>query len=376
MSGMKIGIMVRGLNYQGSGVFTIISGLIQELSRKNLQHEVFLFTEPTQTFPYSLDNSKMKIIPIYPGANSSIGKFIWDHFSIGYACRKYNIDVLYSPSHVRPIYSPCPTVVQVLDMMYHKFPEYWNRFDSLYFQTFVSLLTPRASRISAISENTKRDIMSILNIEENKIEVIYPGIPYGFKVINKRESVGIREKLKLSKPYIFFNGSFHPRKNLSALVKAFEAIGNNIEHDLVIKVSRNWQDNKLKHQIYSSPLSSRIKLFEAYFHIDEIAYLYNEADIFVFPSLYEGFGFPVLEALACGCPTIASDISSIPEVTGDAALLVDPGDINALSEAILTILTNDDYRAKLKSCSLKQAKKFSWAITTEKTINLILDAAS
>ncbi len=87
MSGMKIGIMVRGLNYRGSGVFTIISGLIQELSRKNLQHEVFLFTEPTQTFPYSLDNSKMKIIPIYPGANSSIGKFIWDHFSIGYECR-------------------------------------------------------------------------------------------------------------------------------------------------------------------------------------------------------------------------------------------------------------------------------------------------
>jgi len=149
-----------------------------------------------------LDNTKTIIISIDPGTNSSIGKFIWDHYAIGYACRKYHIDVLYSPSHVRPIYSPCPTVVKVLDMMYYIFPEYWNRFDSFYFQTFVSLLTSRASRISAISENTKRDIMSVLNIEENKIEVIYPGIPYGFKVVNKRESVRIREKLNFPKPYI------------------------------------------------------------------------------------------------------------------------------------------------------------------------------
>jgi len=219
--------------------------------------------------------------------------------------------------------------------MYHKFPQYWNRFDSLYFQLFVSLLTSRASRISAISENTKRDIMSILNIKENKIEVIYPGVPCEFKVVNKSESVRIREKLKLPKPYIFFNGSFHPRKNLSSLVEAFESIGSDIEHDLVIKVSRNWQDKKLKNQINSSPLSARIKLFEAFFHIDDLVYLYNEADIFVFPSLYEGFGFPVLEALACGCPTIASDISSIPEVTGDAAILVPPDDIKSFRDAIL-----------------------------------------
>lgn len=375
MSSLKIGIMVRGLNYRGSGVFTIISGLIQELSNNNYQHEVFLFTDPTQSFPYSLDNAKIKIIPIDPGANSSIGKFIWDHFAIGYACRKFNIDVLYSPTHVRPIYSPCPTVVQVLDMMYHKFPQYWNRFDSLYFQIFVSLLTSRATRISAISENTKRDIMSILNIEENKIEVIYPGVPCEFKVVNKRESVRIREKLNLPKPYIFFNGSFHPRKNLSSLVEAFESIGSDIEHDLVIKVSRNWQDKKLKHQISSSPLSSRIKLFEAYFNIDDLVYLYNEADIFVFPSLYEGFGFPVLEALACGCPTIASDISSIPEVTGDAAILVSPDDIESLRDAILELSKDYQKREYLKQNARKQIGKFSWKKSASRTLSLLEAAA-
>ncbi|MHA1511593.1 MAG: glycosyltransferase family 4 protein [Promethearchaeota archaeon] len=375
MSSVKIGIMSRGLNYRGSGIFTIISGFVQELLKTNYQNEVFLFTDPNQTFPFSSDNERIKIIPVSPGTNSTIGKFIWDHYSIGNACRKYNIDVLYSPSHIRPIYSPCPTVVQVLDMMYHKFPGYWNRFDRLYFQTIVSLLTPRASRISAISENTKRDIISILNIEENKIEVIYPGIPDGFKVVNKGESVRIREKLNLSKPYILFNGSFHPRKNLSSLVEAFEIIGNDIEHDLVIKVSRNWEDENLKQQIMNSSLSSRIKLFEAFFAINDLVYLYNEADIFVFPSLYEGFGFPVLEALACGCPTIASDISSIPEVTGDAGILVKPGDLNALSEAMLILLSKEEYRLKLKDSSLRQAKKFSWTVTTEKTIKLVLDAA-
>jgi glycosyltransferase involved in cell wall biosynthesis len=374
MSKLKIGIMVRSLNYSGSGVYTLISGFIQELAKLNYQHEIILFTEPSQTIPYLLDNTKIKIIPIQPRANSFIGKFIWDHIAIGNACKKFNIDVLFSPTHVRPIYSPCPTVVQVLDMMYHKFPEYWNWFDREYFKILITLLTSRASRISALSENTKNDIISILNVDENKIEVIYPGTPPRFEKVKKEESANIREKLNISKPYIFSNGSFHPRKNLSSLVETFESIGKDIEQDLVIKVSRNWQDNKLKYRIESSPLRDRIKVFEAYFPIIDLVHLYNQADFFVFPSLYEGFGFPVLEALACGCPTIASNVSSIPEVTGDAALLVNPRDKISLAEALLELSNSEELRSRLASRSLLQAKKFSWSDSAEKTIDLILRA--
>jgi len=166
MSRLKIGFMARGLNYSGSGVYTIISGLIHELSKNTYQNNVYLFTDPDQSIAPSLVNGNLHIIPIQPRTNSLIGRFVWDHYAVGRACKMFNIDVLYSPAHIKPIFTPCPTVVQVLDMMYHKFPQYWNWMDRLYFKIFVSLLTSRSTRISAISENTKIDVLRYLQIIE------------------------------------------------------------------------------------------------------------------------------------------------------------------------------------------------------------------
>jgi glycosyltransferase involved in cell wall biosynthesis len=286
------------------------------------------------------------------------------------ACKKLKIDALYAPAHVRPVYAPCPVIVQVLDLMYHKFPKYWRWWEHTYFRFGVSLLTTRASKVIALSENTRRDLQDLTSIAESKIEVIYPGVSEDFVLINKDETQVIREKFRILNPYILCVSSFHPRKNLMGLLDAFELVSHEIHHDLVIKGTSNWKMDAVGSRILNSQNRARIRVIESNLSPRELACLYNEADLFVFPSIYEGFGFPVLESMACGCPTITTNVSSIPEIVGDAAILVTPGNSEELSYSIYRVLSDDELKSKLSKTGIIRARKFSWEITAQNTIEL------
>lgn len=370
---VKFAIMGRILQYKASGVQTLLRGFLRGLSEISHEHEIVLFVDLHQSLPASLNTRQIQIEPISPKTNFSIGRFFWDHIAVGRACRHLEIDALYAPAHVRPAYAPCPVVVMVPDMMYHRFPEYWDWSDQTYFRIAVSTLTSRATRIVALSQSTKRDILSYLSIPEEKIEVVYPGVPQGFEPLPPRVSKKIRSEYNLRRPFILFVGSFHPRKNLNGLLDAFEEIADRCPHDLIIAGSR-WDNEKIKQRIQESPVAQRIRSV-GFVPDGDLPLFYNEADLFVYPSLFEGFGFPVLEALACGCPTITTNVSSLPEAAGNAAFLVQPGNTRMLGDAIYQMLTDSDQKVQLQKRALEQAQRFSWTKSASAILDLLEAAA-
>jgi glycosyltransferase involved in cell wall biosynthesis len=370
---MRFAIMARILKYEGSGIHTFLTGLLRGIAEIGSQHEIVLLVDPSQSLPATLDTHQFQVVPVFPHTDTILGKFWWDHVAVGRVCKSLEVDALYAPAHVRPAYAPCPVIVSVLDMMYHRFPYYWKWSDHIYFRAAVSTLTSRATKIAALSKSTKQDILSFLPVSKERVEVVYPGVPEGCQPLLPHESEGIRERYQLPNPFILFVGSFHPRKNLMGLLDAFGGIANQLPHDLVIIGSR-WSSEATLERIQSNSLVQRIRLI-GFVPWSDLPRFYNEADLFVFPSVYEGFGFPVLEALACGCPTITSNISSLSEVAGDAAILVPPDSTEDLGNAMYQVLTDAELKAELRQRALRQAQRFSWTTSAKKTIKLLEDAA-
>jgi glycosyltransferase involved in cell wall biosynthesis len=373
---MRFAIMSRVLKpeYDGFGIQTFLAGLLHGLHDLQSEHEIIALVDPEQTALNHISHLGSRVIPVLPSTSSPTGKLWWDHIAVGQVCNQYRVDALYTPGHVRPLYAPCPVVVSVLDMMYHRFPHYWEMSDQLYFRLAVSLLTSRSAAIAALSQSTRSDIFAFLPVPAEKVEVIYPGVPDGFAPLPPDEHGNLRERYRLERPFILYVGSFHPRKNITAMLNAFAALAPQIPHDLVIIGPNARSSGAVVQRVQHHPCRDRMR-FVGFVPRSDLPLFYNQADLFVFPSSYEGFGFPVLEALACGCPTITTRVSSLPEVAGDAALLVEPGDTQALINAIARVLSDSGLRARLREQGLHQAQRFSWHTTATKTLALLEQVA-
>ncbi len=367
---MRFGLMGRILAYQGYGVRTFFAGLLRGLAVQNSSHEFVVFILPGTPIPADLASAGFDFIEVPARLPGTPGRLIWDHFSTGNACRSHGIDVLYAPMHVRPIFAPCPVLVTIHDMLYHLFPKDWGWSDQLYFRAGVNLLTKRAAAVMTYSENTRRDVIRILQIPKRNVTMIYPGVPAGFSPRAESEQHAVCRKYSLDKPFILYVGSFHPRKNVPSIILAFERVADRIPHDLVIASLPIWNEAPTLEKIRRSPLAERIR-FTGYIPHETLPALYSAADLFVFPSKYEGFGFPVLEALACGCATITSNSSSLTEVAGEAAVLVEPGNFDELGEAMVSILTQPSIQGELRRKGPEQASGFSWEKTGSEFVTLL-----
>ncbi len=223
----------------------------------------------------------------------------------------------------------------------------------------------RASHIIAVSQNTKRDLVKHLNIPEGKISVIYNGVDHNiFKPYNVRP---------LDKSYILYVGSERRRKNLGRLFEAFAALKPELPELKLVKIgsagrSKKFRDDTIK-QLSSLGIAGDV-IFVDHISELELAYYYSSAILLAYPSLYEGFGFPPLEAMACGCPVVTSNTSSLPEVVGEAGIMVDPYDTSSLVRAMRRVLTDSGLRNDMVRRGLEQAKKFTWERTAELTLQL------
>lgn len=369
---MRFAFLARLLSpaYEGYGVQTLLLGLLRAIAEADAGHELTLIVDPAQSLPPELRGA-FRAAPLAPLPNGAVARLWWDHLAVGMLCRQLQIDALYCPAHVRPLYAPCPTVVSVPDMIYHRFPEQWAWSDQAYFRLAVSGLTRHATQIAALSEATRRDLLALLGVPAERVAVVYPGAPAGFRPVDPRETLA---RLGLRRPYILCVSSDHPRKNLPGMIAAFEQIAATVPHDLALAGPAVWNSEQVAAQVAASPYAARIKRLGLVTEADLVA-LYSGAELFVMPSLYEGFGFPVLEALACGCPTITSDVSSLPEVAGDAALLTPPGDTAALATAIGRVLGDPSLRAAMRERGLLQAARFSWGAAATQTLSLLERAA-
>nr|HID12592.1 glycosyltransferase family 1 protein [Anaerolineae bacterium] len=260
-----------------------------------------------------------------------------------------------------------PTVLTVHDLIFRHLPAHHKPLNRWYLNLTVPLYCRRADRIIAISECTRRDLIAAYGLPPRKITVIYEAADPRFRPQPPETVAAVRARYGLPDRYLIFVGTIEPRKNLARLLAAFEAVhAERLSDGLVIVGRRGWLYDDFFGRLEQSPARDAV-LFPGYVPDEDLPALYAGAQALVFPSLYEGFGLPVLEAMACGTPVVCSNISSIPEVGGDAALYFDPTDTEALTEAIHTVLSDTGLHGEMRGRGLAQAARFSWRRAAEAT---------
>ncbi len=284
--------------------------------------------------------------------------------------QRIDVDLLFSPSYSAPIFSPVETVVTVHDITYEVNPKWFHPKERIKMRTLTRVAAKRADHIIAVSESTKRDLVDYYKISSDKISVIYEASNEKFKpaVVERNRIVN---KYKLNNNFFLYVGSFFARRNIPVLIEAFQYVREEVPDVelLLIGQDRSYPPLKLNQLLTGKGLNEKVKWIE-YVSEADLVTLYNLASAFVYPSSYEGFGLPVLEAMSCGTPVITGDRSSLPEVVGKSGLLVEPTDARAFAAAMIGILKNEELRRNLSEKGMERAKKFSWRRAAEETLEV------
>ena len=300
---------------------------------------------------------------------------LWTHARLGPETVLRPPDLLFVPSHVLPLIGPPRQVVTIHDLGYHFFPAAHTARRRLELRLTTAWSVRRASRIIAISQATSNALKEYYRADPAKIRVVYHGLNPAFAPASDSAIAAVRERYNLGQPYILYVGTLQPRKNLVRLIEAFAKADLPRETLLVIAGKRGWLSQPIEAAAERSGLGERVRL-TGYLPDSDLPALLSGALAFAFPSLYEGFGMPVLEAMACGTPVLSSTTSALPEVAGDAALLVEPTDDKALQTALERLTQEPALRASLRERGLKWASEFSWQRCARETLAVLTDATS
>ena len=295
-------------------------------------------------------------------------------FGIPSAVRRYRSEVLHV-SYVAPPAVACPTVVTVHDLSYLAYPQSLSPRARLILTNLVPFSVRRAARVIAVSRFTRDDLVRRYGIAEEKISMIHEAAGPAFQPIDDAGSRPLPEGV--TQPFVLAVGNLEPRKNLARLIEAFAALAREpgVTAKLVLVGRAKGQADALARLVEQHGLRERV-VFTGFVEERELVRLYNRAAVFVYPSLYEGFGLPPVEAMACGCPVVASNVTAMPEVLGDAALLVDPTSTYALAEAMREVLGREGLASDLRVRGLRQAARYSWAKAAEQTGEVYRKAVS
>ncbi|MGD8623299.1 MAG: glycosyltransferase family 1 protein [Anaerolineae bacterium] len=299
-------------------------------------------------------------------------RMAWVQFSLPAQIRRQQADLFHAPAMVGPRWQPCPAVFGLLDLAVIEYPQTFDPLWRAYVLFSLRWALPRARAVIAISESTRQDAVRHLGLAPERVKVVYCGADPLFRPIEDGSLLeAARHRLRLPARFVLSVGTLEPRKNIPRLLEAFRCLKDegDLAHKLVIVGDRGWLYDEVFRQIGQLQLEHDTVL-TGYLAREDLVLAYNLADLFVYPSLYEGFGLPPLEAMACGCPVVTSDRSSLPEVVGDAALLVDPEDVPALARAMAALLHRPDKRAELAARGFRQAGRFSWDRAARQTLEI------
>ncbi len=266
-----------------------------------------------------------------------------------------------------------PSIVNIYDLSYILFPQCFTRKRLNDIKWKVAGSIKRAGRIITGSESAKADIVNLLGVPEEKVRVICFGVEDTFNPKRGGEIAAFRRKYRLPEKFILFVGTIEPRKNIKKLIHAYNKL-NLKDTGLVIAGRCGWLFEETFREVKKLNLGDRV-FFPGHIPEIDLPLLYSSASVFVFPSIYEGFGFPPLEAMACGTPVISSNTSSLPEIVGSAGILINPEDENKLAEAIESVLEDNVKRDEMAAKGLEQAKLFSWEKCAKETLKLYCEAA-
>lgn len=351
----SVGIIARGLTK--GGVTRVIVNIFRELERQD-QVRVHVFTD-REDF-----KEKFKQLDVVYVKKSN--KLFWDYFRCLSVLKKYEMDAIVYPKNIIPFthaFLRARKVNIIHDLAYFdKDLKEYKLFDTFYMRLLMGVSCRISDRVLAVSENTSKDVEKILGIRPDKIAVIPWAVEMAFqKILDENVLMAVRGKYDITEPFLFYCGSLSPRKNILRVLKAFEAIKATIPHMFYISCGQSWKDAEVR-KFIDSRLSDRVKLLP-FLSNEELVVMYSMADLYLYPSLYEGFGLPILEAQACGCPVLTSNVTSCPEVAGRGAHIVDPYSVEQISRGMVKIVTDRGYREELVSAGHENVKKYSWAKT-------------
>lgn len=277
--------------------------------------------------------------------------------------------IYHATEHLLPSL-PTPTVLTIHDLIFERYPEHHTRKNVLFLKFAVPLFVKAAQRIVAVSEHTKRDLIQLYQTPEHKIDVIYEGLDDEFSPADPTDVEAIRHRYSPNRPYLLMVGSLNPRKNHAASMEALARLkARGCPHRLVIAGGSGWMFEPV-HQLVGKLHLENDVAFVGYVPDGDLPALYTGADCVLVPSIYEGFGFSVLEAMVCRTPVVCSNVSSLPELAADAALIVSPSDIDAMTNAIYQILSQPKVAENLRAAGVERAAKFRWETCAAQTVEL------
>jgi glycosyltransferase involved in cell wall biosynthesis len=360
---VRIAIDARKLHDFGIG--TYIRNLLRHLARIDRENEyVLLCQAPDMGIVDTLGENFRAVLE--PAPNYSLSEQV----HVPWVLMRERPDVFHAPHYVLPVAVRCRSVVTIHDCIHLMFPQYLrNRAAYAYARGSMWSAARRSDRILTVSEASKRDILRFFNVRPDKISVVYNGIDERFWIEPPPEEIArVRERFQLDHGFVLYAGTIKPHKNLVRLIEAFAALRKGEFEDLKLLIIGDEISKlpALRRAVHSHKLHKHVR-FLGFLPDETLAALYRLAAVFVFPSLYEGFGLPPLEAMASGTPVVTSNVSSLPEVAGDAAVLVDPYDVASIVDGVRRVLMDPVLAGDLRRKGLARARDFSWERSVART---------
>ncbi|MBI4318692.1 MAG: glycosyltransferase family 4 protein [Chloroflexi bacterium] len=378
---MRIAIDYTAAVNQHAGIGRYVRGLVDALAAFDTSNEYVLFyAYQRQTKPriaaLSKPNFRQRAIPVSDRILTILSQRLAVPLPMDLLTGP--VDVFHSPDFVLPHVRRAVTVLTVHDLSFLLFPECADSGLRSYLEKAVPRSVARADLITADSLNTKNDLVCLLDAEPERVEVVFGGVDEKFRPLRDdwRLLAAVRRKYRIDFPFILSIGVIEPRKNLGRLIRAYALLKarGGFAHKLLIVGRKGWLYEGVFHTVAELGLDKDV-IFLGYVSDSDLPVLYNLADVFAFPSLYEGFGFPVLEAMACGTPVVSSNRSSLPEVVGEAGLLASPDDVGAIAAALDQMLNDSHLRDDLVQRGLQRARQFTWQRAAERIVEVYSRAA-
>ena len=358
---MRIAVDARLVSYALGGISQYTIRLVHALAELQSGDEILLLESQKAGPGISWPSPVKRVRLITPPHNR------FEQLTLPMELLRVPVDVLHSPDFVPPFRRRCRSVLTIHDLACLRFPHLLTSESSRYYGQ-VGKAVESADQIIAVSLSTKQDLLDLLQVNPEKVTVVYSAAPRECGPMDEKERQEQRALLGLPERFILFVGTLEPRKNLPTLLEALPMVWKDHRVPLVVIGGKGWLYEKVYSTLDRLGLGQEEVRFVGPVPSQQLAYYYGCATCLVMPSLYEGFGLPALEAMACGTPVVVSNVSSLPEIVADAGLLVDPEDVQGLAETLGLLLSDEGLRRRLSSLGLQRAREFSWERTAEQTL--------
>lgn len=372
---MKIAVNTRFLikdALEGFGHYTL--EIMSRIVRDHPEDEfLFYFDRPFEkTFLYS---DRVTGVEVFPPARHPLLFYVWNAFALKRQLRNAKPDVFFSPDSFMPLGLDCPSVITVHDVAHRPYPDAIAFAQRKYYDYFMPRFLKSASHVITVSEFSKQEILKYYSIPEKHISVVYNGIGDQYVPLDEEVQHAIRMQFTDGKPYFLFVGAIHPRKNVARLIQAYSLFRQQTDSNLQLLIAgrKSWDFAEVDQALETSAYRKDIR-FTGYVPVESLAKITASAFALCYISLYEGFGLPVVEAMACGVPVIVSTDSAQSEIAGEAGLPTDPLSIPDIAEAMTKISSDPTLRKQMIDSGHKRSRRFSWDVAARDTYNILQNA--